>query len=414
MKTPIMLSHIALRGIRGVAALTLDLAPPAKGEEGQWTVLCGEGGCGKTTVLRAVALALRDLSTPALWPSRVFRVPYRSGTVGSIVVVGTAGRGEVTVRPGDGSETFTQASRPTPFPVFAYGARRGSALGGASRAVDLSDSQAIATLFDEGAGLVHAETWLCGLGAGAAREPARYSALFETILASLRTLLGLDEIRVERAGILVSGASIGTQVPLEALGDGCLIALGWFLDLIARSVDRAERDRLPLGPDFLQRMTGLCLVDGLDLHLHPRAQLDLIPRLRALLPRMSFLVTTHNPLTLVGARPEEIWVLSREDGAIAARRGEEAPLLLTGGQILGRYFGIVDLYPHELGEAVRRYGFLASDPQRSDDKDAELGILLGKMKTFGIEPGWEPVARGSKAPSEQVAPRAPRSRKVKP
>src|SRR5690606_37877941 len=86
---------------------------------------------------------------------------------------------------------------PKLFPVFAYGCRRGSALGGASRQVNLSDDDGpeIATLFDDGADLIQAETWLISLDGDRERNP-RSSALLEAIFASLANLLDVSNVYV--------------------------------------------------------------------------------------------------------------------------------------------------------------------------------------------------------------------------
>lgn len=408
---PVALSRIEIRRVRGINDLTLEFAPPQGEEQGQWTVLIGPNGAGKTTILRAVALALRNLSNPKIWPKGTFATPWCThpaalGPSAITVQLASSSQFRTTITR-NGSETFAQEpmGRHTPFPLFAYGCRRGSALGGAARAVNTGDDDGpeIATLFDEGAPLVHAETWLKEWDGAAARNPDRDGLVYEAVLKALRELLAVDDIKVIDRQVLVWGASVGQGVPLAALSDGYLTTAGWFLDLVARWIDLASKHTRILGEGLLRRMTGLVLLDEIDLHLHPRWQLEVIPRVKRLLPKMSFLVTTHNPLTLVGALPEEIWVLSMDDAKISAARGTEVPMLLTGGQIYSRYFGIKDLYPHELGEALRRFGFLSSDPRRTDEEDQELHALLERLRAHGIDPGWEITPRERAAPPRKQA-----------
>jgi hypothetical protein len=77
-------------------------------------------------------------------------------------------------------------------------------------------------------------------------------------------------------------------------------------------------------------------------------------------------------------------------------------MLLTGGQIYNRYFGIRDVYPAEIGEALRRYGFLSGDPLRTDDEQREMVALRAKLRRQGIEPRWEETPREKR----RRAPRA--------
>src|SRR5262249_35813587 len=154
-ETPVALARIATRHVRGLTDLTLpDLAPPAERDHGQWVVVLGPNGAGKTTLLRAVALALRNLADPKIWPKGTFAVPWRrNGVTGPSTIAvhladGRAYRATVTR---NGTETFSRdpSGQPAPFPVFAYGCRRGSALGGVAREVNTGedDGPEIATLF---------------------------------------------------------------------------------------------------------------------------------------------------------------------------------------------------------------------------------------------------------------------------
>jgi hypothetical protein len=140
-------------------------------------------------------------------------------------------------------------------------------------------------------------------------------------------------------------------------------------------------------------MRGLVLIDEIDMHLHPRWQIEIISRTRKMMPQMSFIVTTHNPLTLVGAKPEEIWILENDAGKIRAAPGVDAPMLLTGGQIYTRYFGIRDIYPNGLGSALQRYNFLGRYALRNDAEEEELQHLCMQLKAAEILPEWELVPR---------------------
>jgi len=182
-------------------------------------------------------------------------------------------------------------------------------------------------------------------------------------------------------------------IPLEMLSDGYLTSAGWLLDLLARWLSLAQKNKVAIDDQFMQQMRGLVLIDEIDLHLHPTWQIEIIDRTRKLLPQMSFVVTTHNPLTLVGAKAHEIWILKREDGKTVLEAGEETPMFLTGGQIYRKYFGIEDIYPNKLGRSVDRYSFLTGFSQRNDAEQAEMEALAVILREAGIEPEWEIVPR---------------------
>ena len=403
-ENPMVLRELQIRHVRGIHKLELQFEQPTEGS-GQWIFCLGPNGVGKTTLLRCLVLALRNLNDPKIWPKGTFATPYLqspkpdeiTNVQEAVVKVQVEELGAHTTRiRANGSESFVQEprqERPSLVPVFAYGCRRGSALGGVARAVDLTDDDGpeVATLFDEGASLIHAESWLIRWD-GDASKNEKSEAVYNAIRQALLALLDVTDIQVRDQKVWVSQKS-GPDILFEALSDGYLATAGWFLDLIARWIPLAQRHGVPVDKDFMTRMTGLVLLDEIDLHLHPRWQIEVIGRTRALLPKMSFVVTTHNPLTLVGAKPEEIWILSLDDGRVTWERGREMPMLLTGGQILSRYFGIRDLYPHDHGRKLQRYGFLSGYALRNDEEQSELESLRNELRGAGIEADWEEVPR---------------------
>lgn len=431
-QSPVQVQTIVLKDVRVFDELSISPVASKSAEDGQWIVILGENGYGKTTLLRSLALALLDIKEPNAIPSKAFSAssPWlrsrahtedagaarttsdtsESGDepTADILIELRDGNFRTTIRhnlitgeeyPSQGVAPFLQ--RPL---VFAYGCRRGSALGGNAREVTYERPAEIATLFDERADLVHAETWLKDLFLAKAYEkeggPATslVDAVCSVLVSVLPGVAGIEYDPSSRSLFVVGDEAQGDvnigRIPLAAMSDGYLTTTGWVLDLIARWVDIQERRNVLVEGDFTKTMTGLVLVDEIDLHLHPRWQKDVIRRVKEVFPKMSFVVTTHNPLTLLGARPEEIFVLRRtEEGRIVAEPGVQSPMLLTASQILSAYFGITSLFPNELGAKLRRYGFLAANPVRTDKEDAEMQRLRDELAQNDIHPGWEPVHR---------------------
>ncbi len=50
----------------------------------------------------------------------------------------------------------------------------------------------------------------------------------------------------------------------------------------------------------LSEITGIVVVDEIELHLHSSLQRDVLPKLIALFPKVQFIITTHSPLFLLG------------------------------------------------------------------------------------------------------------------
>lgn len=332
---PFRLHSLALRNYRIFEGFewSLPAALPhgagASEETGQWAFLIGENGSGKSSVLRALCLAL---APPGVASALVAETGARSPNVRLKPPDGTSVRprapgAEVTIRgawspppltirlanDNDNELCDERSEWFAPF-LVAYGARRGSALGGAKREVDLVTAvRAVETLFDEGAALIHAETWLKERKLEAMERPEAATRLDKLLEALKRLLPGVSAISVESDGVRFRGELVG-DVPLGALSDAYVTTTGWVVDVVARWLHYAGSRSLEISDNFPAQMTGIALIDELDLHLHPRWQQEIVPTLRRVFPRMTFVVTTHNPLTLQSARPGEVNILRRTEG----------------------------------------------------------------------------------------------------
>ena len=80
--------------------------------------------------------------------------------------------------------------------------------------------------------------------------------------------------------------------------------------LLALVADLARRLAIA-NPHREQPLTGygIVLIDEIDLHLHPRWQRHIIPRLRKIFPNCQLIVTTHSPLVLSQVKPENVVIL---------------------------------------------------------------------------------------------------------
>jgi predicted ATP-binding protein involved in virulence len=137
-------------------------------------------------------------------------------------------------------------------------------------------------------------------------------------------------------------------------------------------------------------MTGVAIVDEIDLHLHPRWQRDVVASVRARFPRMSFVVTTHNPLTLLGARPGEIYVLRRNEQGDVDVMQRDLPPGSGAEQILtGDWFGLVSTLDDEtlrlLEEHRRMIRDLGPDAPAVIKREQELRQRLGSFADTSIE-----------------------------
>ena len=351
---PVVLQSLHIEHLRGVPALTLEPRVDERTDRGQWLLLLGDNGVGKSTLLRALALATADEKVAwtlleqlgGSWISRGHTEGLARGVLNDRVweqrYFAVGSQLEVSGVRGE-----------TPM-VLGYGVERGGALGGPDRSVRLeAQSEGRTTLFRGGA-LVHAETWLMRLAFAAERAPSEgdfFRAVCQTLLGLLP---GIEDIHVEPDGVWLAGPQIG-RTDLASLSDGYLTTLGWIVDLIARWSQLARESAGRVDGDFRHRMTGLVLIDELDLHLHPRWQLTIVDQLRAAFPRLSFVATTHNPLTLRGAREGEVHVMERVEGQVEVRQIDVPPGARADDLLTGRWFGLTSTLDQDTLDFIAKY-----------------------------------------------------------
>ncbi len=393
---PVIITRIYIRDIRCFEEVELKLARPGD-DRGQWIMLLGDNGVGKTTILRALALALLPTRTAAsLVQQFMVGAPLvRSGRASGYVSIDVDHAETAITIETDGKEESLSTeqmqfhARPL---VFAYGCRRGGALGGPDRTADTAVRFGVNTLFDDNASLVHAETWLRKLAHTADSLDPRERPFFEAVKKTLVGLLpGVDALVIERDHIMLEGDAVG-RVPLGALSDGYLTTLGWTVDFIARYAEyaRGREDYQPSG-SFHQAMPCVVLIDELDLHLHPRWQTRVIGQLRRAFPLTTFVTTTHNPLTVHNSEPGEVFVVRRTPAGTIEIVRKDVPPGLHADQILtGEWFGLPSTLDTETSQLVDRHRQMLwkcvprDDPERLD-LEAKLKDRLGNFADTSSE-----------------------------
>lgn len=100
-------------------------------------------------------------------------------------------------------------------------------------------------------------------------------------------------------------------LPFNNLSDGqrALVAL---LSDIARRMCLLNPH---LGPDVLIATNGIVIIDELDIHLHPAWQRSLVKALKAAFPKVQFIAASHSPQIIGTLKPEEVIVLDHGDAS---------------------------------------------------------------------------------------------------
>jgi len=115
------------------------------------------------------------------------------------------------------------------------------------------------------------------------------------------------ELQVRRNPLRMAVKKNGKEFRIEQLSDGekCLLAM---VGDLARRLAIANP-----GLDDPLQGEGVVLIDEIELHLHPRWQRMIIPRLLQTFPGCQFIVSTHSPQVLSEVAPENIHLLHQDE-----------------------------------------------------------------------------------------------------
>ena len=164
------------------------------------------------------------------------------------------------------------------------------------------------------------------------------------------------------------GFDDGHVATWSELSDGYHVFIALVADIARRAVMLNEFD----GADAPARVEGVVLIDGLDLHLHPRWQRVALPRLRNVFPRLQLVVTTHSPQILSSVDNRQVRRLF--DGKL-----QEYPVLVEGrdtNAILREYMRTEDRDGEGTRELQKLYDFI--DQSRHEEAEELYSKLLAR------------------------------------
>ena len=100
---------------------------------------------------------------------------------------------------------------------------------------------------------------------------------------------------------------------------------GGELNLIAMIGDLARRMAIA-NPDSNKPLqgSGIVLIDEIDLHLHPRWQRTIVPKLQDVFPNCQFIISTHSPHVVTHVQPECLFLLKQTDLGIVVDKPDES------------------------------------------------------------------------------------------
>ena len=271
-------------------------------------------------------------------------------------------------------------------PIYAYGA---------SRVGYKTQSQrytGFPTLFSETEVLIDAESWITNLDHNYLRgDPTAKNRLEMAKNLLIAVLPDVIDVRISsprnsrESPILEFETSFG-WMSLDRLSLGYRSMISWMVDFMAHMVDAYPDSEDPLAEP------AICLIDEIDLHLHPKWQREIVDYLSERFPRTQFIVTAHSPLVVQSATQANIVLLRQPEGKDWVEIINDPPDVRNWrlDQILtSDLFGLPSARPKELDEPLaERDQILKKKAITKKDRDrlVELDAIIEKT------PGGETIA----------------------
>ena len=186
--------------------------------------------------------------------------------------------------------------------------------------------------------------------------------------ALTRFMPEFTNLTVRRSPLRMEVLKNGKPLTVNQLSDGekCLMAM---IGDLARRMAIAN----PLRDDPLQGI-GVVLIDEIDLHLHPKWQRMVVPRLLDVFPNCQFLISTHSPHIITHVQPENLFLLRMtEEGLISLRASESYGK--TVERVLEDLMGLETTRPDEVSDTLRKIYDQIDEGQLGEAKET-----IGKLK----------------------------------
>jgi predicted ATP-binding protein involved in virulence len=387
----------------------LDLSD-GKGGWKPWTVLLGENGVGKTTLLQVLTdcnlvenifnekgeLLFKYLP-PGLFSSyiRDFNGIQINFEYCTIQTGNTFQAKKIKIEANGIFDKCSDISNDDEFglALFAYGAnRRMKSNEMAPRPPHLeSEFPNIVTLFSEEEFLGNAEEWLLRLHLAQAFSTGKlrkenHKLLSEVIKILINVLPDISSIEVLKPTEAGEQPRVFFETPygrvfISQLGIGHRTMIAWIVDLAQRMFER-----YPNSPDPIAE-PAVVLVDEIDLHLHPTWQRKLIGFLSERFKQTQFIVTAHSPLMVQAALDYDanVAVLRREGDHVVIENDVADRLRgLRVDQILTTVFGLMSARSPKLDALLEERERILSKPRLTKADSARLKELreeIGEMPT---------------------------------
>ena len=270
--------------------------------------------------------------------------------------------------------------------VLAYGAGRHMGIKNIERTAETGP---VASLFNVGVELVDAEEMLWRFEYHKLKErqnaEPRLQKLKSLLVEILPELNDLDDIEIrgpvlpglneKESGVWFRMPSGTVQFSQLSLGYQTVIA--WMVDIAWRMLNHYPDRKNPL------REPAVVIVDEIDLHLHPKWQREIRNHLTGHFPRVQFITTAHSPLMAQDALDTNLAVVTNCSGQSEIESNPAIVKTWRLDQVLtSDLFGVQSSRPVPIEESMERRTRLVQQDELTEEEQNELKELNALVESL--------------------------------
>ncbi|AGX02774.1 AAA family ATPase [Bacillus infantis] len=358
------IESVEIRNFKGLKYLNLDFGL-SQSMGAPWLMLLGENGVGKSSVLQAISIGLMgEQKRKEVILKSANNFVTNQKREGSIKIKLTGMVDPIIIDFTRDSHLFGGENHVDPrVLILSYGSTR---LLPTENKIDMFRPSwaRVENLFDPFVPLVDVENYLTWL------EQEDFFIVKNAI----------ENLFMEKVELIRNGGTKGIKfrfsnsiVRLEDLSDGyrTIIALATDIMMVMKNRWRSYDAE------------GIVLIDELDAHLHPRWNIEIVRKLRMAFPKIQFIATTHNPLTLRGLLKNEVAVMLEDNDreTIVLQNLPEQKGMMIEDILTSKFFGLYDTLP-ELNSIFHEYYRLLANPSPNTKQKDRIAILKEKLKDY--------------------------------
>jgi predicted ATP-binding protein involved in virulence len=417
MRQPYRIESITLKDIGVFEHTHFDFpqitSPDKDAEKAEVHIFTGPNGCGKSTVLYALAAIFdAELMKKDLLKKRITsasnRIEYSFNQHTGLLVGEYPGQHKAQLdsvisdelrqyhHSSQALDAYKSAS--FAFSAFAYTGQKAELdLFHAYSVEELTGSPfADALNFEANSRTYLLAQWIATTIAKAAlarsdgehAEAASYDFALNRLKSFIKDVCDMSvDFRLNRKGFNVSLVVEGQNLDFDVLPEGFKSIFSWVADLVLRLETIIWKESRDI---FSQPI--ILFLDEVDIHLHPKWQRRILPAIQKLLPNAQVFVSTHSPF-VVGS-VEDAYVYRLPEPAKDACRDPHAPEIIPviesgAGKsyqlILAEVFDVVEEFDVETEQQLARFKILKQAYLKDPHDDVELMTLAQILSDKGEE-----------------------------